>query len=72
MANLPNWHGADEAYRRAYVWTAAVNARAYASAKDKRRWVQPDDVTEMINALNQGDEETIKGLNHRHIADWIA
>jgi hypothetical protein len=43
-----------------YVW----NGRLYG-------YRQPDDITAMIEALNDGDEETIKALNHQYRRFWL-
>ena len=72
-SNLPNWPGADVAYRHAAMWTrvqAAADYRAWLSGKRKYKFAVSEDVADCISAMNTGDEETIKSLNLRHIAQW--
>lgn len=62
---LPNWIGADGAYRNAYKNLSRMCAAEARGVKG--RYSPSDDVREYIKALDIGDEETIKYLNLRHI-----
>jgi hypothetical protein len=59
---LPNWPGASKCYSRAYRILEAMQLR---TCKGKKRG-QADwpsfDAKRLIEALNKGDEEEIKGL----------
>ena len=74
-SNLPNWAGADVAYKRASEWTSAVAKKAYDAFVETRKkrsdkFYVPEDVTTMINAMNIGDEEVMKGLNATYSEYW--
>jgi hypothetical protein len=80
MSNLPNWNGADEAYRRAGVinrklcylaWKAAMNGAKGNYRKARKLYVLPEDVGRMIVAMDAGDEETMKALNHQYRDIWL-
>jgi hypothetical protein len=80
MSNLPNWNGADEAYRRAGVinrklcaraWEAAMDSAKHDYRKARKLYVLPEDVATMIVAMNAGDEETMKALNHQYRELWL-
>ncbi len=69
--NLPIWKGASECYSKAYRILANMAQHGHV----KRHWTNyskkhgdqyccypSDDMTRLIDALNKGNEETIKGL----------
>lgn len=76
--NIPGWRGADRVYSRAYVWCqrlADAHFTAWCQTSAGRRWkrlrgtspydcgfIVREDVQRMIEALNKGDEETIKAF----------
>lgn len=75
-AATPDWPGADVVYSRMYRlleqmgkdnWETAVR-----QARKKRRKVRPPtptgDMQDIIEALDEGDEERLKGLMHRYQA----
>lgn len=75
ISNLPKWLGAEHCYSRAYRllerWGTANYAAAVANFKGKRRRVggalvipcpPTDEMKSLIDALNRGDEEKIKGI----------
>ena len=73
ISKLPNWPGAKHCYSRAYRllerWGAANHAAAVANFKGKHRRVggvscpaPTDEMVSLIDALNKGDEEKIKGI----------
>lgn len=79
-SNLPEWPGADESYRRAQIINSALCARAWdaalVSAKGNRKqaykiYSVPEDSQTLIDAMNAGDEETIKALNHQYRDLWL-
>lgn len=70
---LPTWNGADHCYRKAYRILASMAARGHAmpptGRHHHRRGVSysfsgyvSQEMRDLIEALNKGDEETIKGL----------
>lgn len=68
MSNLPDWPGADAVYATANAILARMGRRGHATPAVTRRGrvVAPgtvsDEMRALIDALNKGDEETIKGL----------
>lgn len=64
MSNLPNWPGAQVCYRRAYHLLTLMSAKHVAIVRG--RCVPSDEMNELIDALNRGDEERIKGLIMLH------
>jgi len=68
MSNLPSWPGAAAVYSKAYRVLENMARRGHATPPVKRRGkiVKPgtvsDEMEALIDALNRGDEETIKGL----------
>lgn len=64
--NLPNWIGADGAYRRSYRILANMAKRGHVTQSWWRGRCQcsvSDEMESLIDALNEGDEEKVKGLN---------
>jgi len=62
---VPSWPGADACYSRAYrVLDALAKAGHVKRVKRGRHMTcEPsEDMNELIDALNRGDEERIKGL----------
>jgi hypothetical protein len=77
--SLPNWPGADEVYRRCNQINAARCASDYQAffiACKKRgrkaagRWSPPQEVLEIIEAMNAGEEETLKAYALANITVW--
>jgi hypothetical protein len=69
VSNLPNWPSADHCYSKAYrlleKWGAANYRAAKAVYMGKQTMPCPRPTPEMlslIDALNRGDEEQIKGI----------
>ena len=71
ISRLPAWPGAEHCYSQAYRllerWGAANYAAAAASFRGRHRRVggmlEPtDEMKALIDALNKGSEETIKGI----------
>lgn len=71
ISKLPCWPGAEHCYSRAYQllerWGAANYTAAVANFKGKHRRVggcpaPTDEMKSLIDALNKGDEEKIKGI----------
>lgn len=76
ISKLSNWPGAEHCYSRAYRllerWGGANYAAAAANFKGKHRRVggvlvmpcpvPTDEMKSLIDALNKGDEEKIKGI----------
>lgn len=60
---LPGWPGAAEAYAQGEAWMEASQEEARAAGV---KWTAPEDVLEMIAAMNQGDEVMVKWLNILH------
>lgn len=67
--SLPDWPGAEVAYERAYRILEAIaekyaksntKKQSWKSFNNKKGWPFPE-VNCFIDALNQGDEEAIKG-----------
>lgn len=65
---VPSWSGADAVYSRAYKVLAKMGGSGHATAPTKRRGKivasgsASEDMRKLIDALNAGDEEEIKGL----------
>jgi hypothetical protein len=79
-SNLPNWNAADECYRRAGIvnaelckraWEAALSQAKGNSKKARGLYIIPEDVRTLISAMDAGDEETIKGINHQYREIWF-
>ena len=78
VSTLPPWPGAGTVYRRAYRTLAIMGAAGHATApkKDKRgKIIEQGTVSEemraLVDALNRGDEEVIKGLLlQTHVYPW--
>lgn len=68
MSNLPDWTGADAVYAKANAILARMGRRGHATPAIMRRGrvVEPgvvsDEMRALIDALDRGEEETIKGL----------
>lgn len=62
--SLPNWNGADAVYSRAYC---ALELMGKCLKPVKGRVTPTQDMTDLIEALNKGDEERIKGLLLRFV-----
>jgi hypothetical protein len=74
MSNLPSWKGASEVYSKAYLvlGNMARSERGHAKSASGywrgKKWIQTDagyvsdEMKALIDALNDGDEEKIKGL----------
>ena len=73
MSNLPTWSGASACYSRAYrvLESMAKRASPYqmvrmgdTSGRRSSSYIiaYNEDMNELIDALNKGDEERIKGL----------
>jgi DNA-binding GntR family transcriptional regulator len=74
QAALPKWPGADQVYSRLYrllekmgadAWKAEVARAKKARRKPNPNNVKTDDMADIIDALNKGDEERCKGLMHK-------
>lgn len=66
-SNLPSWPGASEVYSRAYsmLGSMAANGHVTKIKIGKKRAYSchvSDDMRDLIDALDKGDEERIKGL----------
>lgn len=72
MSNLPAWPGADVCYARAGKINEHLCRTSYAAAKVKKGWRPPEEVTELIQAMNRGDEEVIKAACLRYSHIWSA
>lgn len=68
MSNLSEWPGAAAVYSKAHAILTRMGRRGHATPAITRRGrvVEPgvvsDEMRALIDALNRGDEETIKGL----------
>lgn len=60
MSNLPNWRGASAVYSKAYAMLSHMS-RTHVSIVRGKCHVSTD-MRVIIDALNAGDEERIKGL----------
>lgn len=63
--NLPNWPGASECYSKIYDLLNSMASNGHIQQRGgKRRLVcnVSGDMDHIINALNKGDEETIKAV----------
>jgi len=61
MSNLPNWTAAREVYSKAYRVLEAMAENGHVT----RSWntcYPSQDMRDLIDALNKGDEEQIKGI----------
>jgi hypothetical protein len=66
-SNLPDWSGADGAYRRAAIITANMAKAGHVKRigrGEKAKCEVSADLQDYIEAMNKGDEEQIKALNH--------
>jgi hypothetical protein len=70
MSNLPTWPGADVCYSRAGMITAHLCKTAYQAAKVKKGWRPPEEATDLIKAMDRGDEEAIKAACLRYTHIW--
>jgi len=67
-SNLPNINGASVVYGRALRILEHINAREYArqveanKGRKLRSYRPPYDADLLVNAMNKGDEEMLKGL----------
>lgn len=68
MQDLPNWDGAATVYRRAQAIATHLCRAAYETqrAQYKRktgfRFYAPQEARDIIDAMNRGDEETLKAI----------
>lgn len=68
LQRLPQWEGASKTYSLAYKMLEIMNQDAYAAFARRRnprkrdRYSPPEDAVNLIKALEEGDEELIKGL----------
>ncbi len=72
--NLPKWSGADRVYSNAYKMLKTMGesghvSREFGRQKNEYGWgpvdyycIPDDDMNNLIEALDKGDEEKIKGL----------
>lgn len=65
--NLPSWPGAAVVYSRAASLATEMCRRAYQSQRSKTkkklsRFHPPKEATRIIDAMNKGDEEVLKGI----------
>jgi hypothetical protein len=61
--SLPNWNGAQVCYRRAYRLLEWMGANGHVTRTGRGKRVQchvSQDMTDLIDALNRGDESAIK------------
>jgi hypothetical protein len=73
--NLPPWPGASTVYIRLMCADEELGRRAYDAQRkaDKRKGFKfspTEDMIEIRNALDAGNEETCKALMHRYINLW--
>jgi hypothetical protein len=59
-SNLPQWAGASVCYSRAYAMLAHMSKTHVSIVRGQCR--VSEDMRRIIDALNKGDEEQIKGL----------
>ena len=66
---VPAWPGAEQCYSRAYALLSKWSIRNYTAAKAKHKGrgqcpcpLPSSEMAELIDALNRGDEEKIKGI----------
>lgn len=76
MTNLPSFDGAAVVYERAEAICSSLNAARYAAqakaAKGRKfKFMPDDDATAIIDAMNRGDEETLKAFNHQFCRIWL-
>lgn len=64
MSNLPDWNGAAAVYSKAYAVLTRMSKTQVTLSKLGRKTVATpsDDMNDLVQALNSGDEERIKGL----------
>jgi hypothetical protein len=62
--NLPKWPGASHCYGKAYAMLARMGAGGHVAASKARprQCVPSDEMIDLIDALNKGHEERVKGL----------
>jgi hypothetical protein len=75
MTNLPSFDGANVVYERAQVVCSHLNAARYTKQAKiangrKFKFIPDDDATAIIEAMNRGDEETLKAFNHQFRHLW--
>ena len=75
MSNLPDFPGAAVVYDRAQRIAAHLNAARYAAqvkiAKGKKfKFMPDDDAVAIVDAMNRGDEESLKAFNHQFRHVW--
>ncbi|MFO0449971.1 MAG: hypothetical protein ACK52I_15135 [Pseudomonadota bacterium] len=66
-SNLPDWPGADGAYRRTVIIIANMAKAGHIKRigrGEKAKCEVSADLQDYIEAMNKGDEERIKALNH--------
>lgn len=61
MTNLPNWKSADAVYSKAYRLLERMALAGHVTKQRKQVSVS-EDMRDLVDALNIGDEERIKGL----------
>ena len=76
MSNLPSWPSASKVYSKAYKYLnlMGINGHAKPARKNKRgKIIQQGSVSnemeELIDALNSGNEEKLKGLMFLYMSD---
>lgn len=65
MSNLPTWNGASHCYSKAYRLLERMAATgAVTRTRTRKGYVchPSSDMTDIIDALNKGNEEQVKGL----------
>lgn len=73
-SNLPDWPGASVVYSRVNAINAVLCQEAYLAAKPKRRtqrawkYTVPEDVRASIDALDNGNEESLKAYVAQHLS----
>lgn len=68
ISNLPNWPGASHCYSKAYRILESMLKRAYThKIRPYYDWPSFDSIR-LVEALNKGDEEEIKGLL---LMNWV-
>jgi hypothetical protein len=73
--NLPPWAGASAVYSRAYRQLERMAAAGLAGqVRNSRgrtvRCVPDERMTDLTEAMNKGDEETLKGMVLENIGEW--